>query len=256
MKYKRIDIYYFSGTGNTFLVINKIADVLRSKGFNVNLMKIEKKPEVLLEDNLLIGLAFPVHLQSTNKFVWDFFYNLPNVYSMNIDVFMADTMASFSGGIVGPLKMVLKNKGYNCIGAKEFRMPSNYTKQNFDKNRLIIEKSLEEAENFAIDLINGKIKWRRAPIFSDFMRLFSKFDLLWKVFRKIISVDNNKCSKCGICAKICPVGAISYSQEGFPIITDKCIICVRCVNYCPSNAFMISKKHIPQYKPVELKHWF
>ena len=43
------------------------------------------------------------------------------------------------------------------------------------------------------------------------------------------------CTKCGLCASVCPVGAISLSDSKK---TDKnvCISCMRCVEVCPEHA--------------------
>lgn len=48
-------------------------------------------------------------------------------------------------------------------------------------------------------------------------------------------VANKHCTSCGLCARECPVGAISLDN---PKLTDnkKCISCMYCVAICPNKA--------------------
>ncbi|MHA1822092.1 MAG: 4Fe-4S binding protein [Promethearchaeota archaeon] len=60
-------------------------------------------------------------------------------------------------------------------------------------------------------------------------------------------VDPNKCTKCGLCAKvICPMGAISL-KDGYPSFDEnRCTGCQGCLNLCPEDAIYSrsSKDHI------------
>lgn len=61
-------------------------------------------------------------------------------------------------------------------------------------------------------------------------------------FYRLMKVDpvlnRRKCNKCGVCARICPVGAIR--MEGFPDIDlAKCLHCYACFYRCPRKAIRL-----------------
>jgi polyferredoxin len=46
--------------------------------------------------------------------------------------------------------------------------------------------------------------------------------------------DEEKCTKCGICKRVCPVQVTEvYEQKGGKITTSMCMLCTRCVEMCP-----------------------
>ncbi len=52
----------------------------------------------------------------------------------------------------------------------------------------------------------------------------------------ILHLDKNemKCTKCGICKRVCPVQVTEvYEQKGGKIMTSMCMLCSRCVEMCP-----------------------
>ena len=50
-------------------------------------------------------------------------------------------------------------------------------------------------------------------------------------------IDPDKCKRCGLCAKNCPVNCISGSrQEPYRIDQEKCIRCGTCFQKCPFGA--------------------
>ncbi len=66
----------------------------------------------------------------------------------------------------------------------------------------------------------------------------TKKHILVKVEEKMI--DKEKCISCGACIAVCPVGAISYDDDGKAVIDKEiCIKCHVCESVCPTYAIEI-----------------
>jgi ferredoxin len=236
-----IDFYYFSGTGNTLLVVKKMQETFQEKGIKVNLHKIEESNPADVNLNHTIGLGFPIAELSTYLFVWNFIKSLPESNS-GTDIFMVDTLGGFSGGIVGPVHEIVKKKGYNPVGAKEIVMPPNiFYIQDEKVCQEKVEKGLQKAEEYALKLINGESKWGRVPLLSDAVYYTSiaslkltETNLNQKLLR--LKTINEECRKCGICAKLCPVDNIEMIEDEYPEHGFNCEYCLRCTSFCPRGA--------------------
>lgn len=240
MKMENVDVYYFSGTGNTLLVAKKMIETFQENGIDVEIHKIEDSNPSLIDLEHIIGIAFPVAIFSTYPFVWNFIRSLPT--AKGTEIFMVDTLGGFSGGIVGPLREIVKKKGYNPIGAKEIQMPTNiFFIEDEDTNKKKVEKGLKEARQYSLDLINGESEWSRVPVLSDAMHLLSRgalkltgVELHQKWF--LFDADVEKCNKCRICVDLCPVGNIKMENKEYPKHGFNCEYCLRCVSFCPRQA--------------------
>jgi ferredoxin-type protein NapH len=57
-----------------------------------------------------------------------------------------------------------------------------------------------------------------------------------------INKTEEKCTKCGICKRVCPVQVTNvYEQKGGEIMTSVCLNCMRCVEMCPYDGCLKMK---------------
>ncbi|MBD3276898.1 MAG: 4Fe-4S ferredoxin [Candidatus Aegiribacteria sp.] len=249
---EKILFCYFSGTGNTRLVVERMTDVFRRSGSDVEIRKIHRDLRVEPEEGTAVGLAFPVAYQSTYPFVWHFAKNLPA--SRSNSAFMVDTLGGFSGGVVGPLGRLMRKKGYSTVGAEEISMPVNIRLFDFEleRERENLNRGLAKAEGFARALLEGNTRWGRVPVLSELMLVlhwatvilvFSRFSQ--RKFK--ITCDETVCTGCGVCASECPVENVTMevSEQGHavPLFGDICEFCLRCTAVCPvaANSFRLSR---------------
>jgi len=67
----------------------------------------------------------------------------------------------------------------------------------------------------------------------------------------LIQVDKTKCTMCGICSKVCPIGTIGMDEHGPKVIKEFCIACGHCVAICPSEALDNVKTPLANQVPLK-----
>ncbi|TKG96493.1 4Fe-4S dicluster domain-containing protein [Puteibacter caeruleilacunae] len=63
------------------------------------------------------------------------------------------------------------------------------------------------------------------------------------------STKSDLCNNCGICAEVCPSGAVTITEE---VVTDaeKCIMCCACVKECPSEARIMDHEVVQGFRKM------
>jgi len=240
----KVTIYCFTGTGNTLLVAQEMLRTFAEKGLETHLFRMERADPARVPLDGLLGLAFPVAGQTTFPLVWRFARALPS--AQGTPIFMVDTMMAFSGGVVGPLRRVVEKKGYRPIGAQEIVMPNNFSPLKIDeeKNRIKITRGLAKAQRYAQDLLDGRVRWGHVPVLPDLLYAILGSPFLWRISGAIgqrFVLEQDKCSRCGLCEELCPLGNISL--DPYPQFGPHCQLCQRCIAFCPTEAI-----HLPWLK--------
>ncbi len=61
-----------------------------------------------------------------------------------------------------------------------------------------------------------------------------------KYMQDLMSVDESRCVKCGLCAQLCPIDNIHMDE--IPVFHGECTQCLRCYNFLSRGGYQIFKE--------------
>jgi Pyruvate/2-oxoacid:ferredoxin oxidoreductase delta subunit len=171
-------------------------------------------------------------------------------------------MGGYSGGMDGPVRRVLKAKGYRPIGSLIVKMPGNYGNKTIDvgANKAREEEARVLVKKYASDLLEERTSWSdKSALISGLFASLAHGRRPWKIFNRLfpLEVDRDKCSACALCMRLCPEMNISMDEKtGKASIGDRCQCCQRCVAFCRNGAIHVPGKPAAQYQGIEIKSIF
>ncbi|MCR6545698.1 EFR1 family ferrodoxin [Dehalobacterium formicoaceticum] len=249
------DIYYFSGTGNSFVVARDIARQL--DGELLPMAQMMKDPEIVsLAD--VIGIVFPVHNVVNGgvpAIVRRFLTRLETLADKY--VFAVCTCGGGSGDALINIDNLVKDKGGKLSAGFTIKMPFNcppFTKEDEQANRFNnwnrklseICMAVNAHQQIKIPTVNPILQtlfyplslMMHASIQNNYRKLSqapkAEFDEAVRFVDQSFYVDDN-CNGCGICAKVCPVVNIEII-ENKPVWLHHCESCLACFSWCPQHA--------------------
>ena len=265
-----VDLKYFSGTGNSYKVLDTCKDVFIQNGCTTTLSSITEKSDII-EGADLIGFCFPVYAFGIPRICRKYLAGLPKFdHPTKAFVLITAGDPEESGFSIMESTAILKNKGLNVTYSRVVHMPSNWTVSMNPPPRKeaqrIIDSGIIKAKAIANEILGG-VPYHHAfnypPGYSRFgfykdYYLFKWLGVsnLWRSFR-----TDETCDACGLCEQLCPTRSIQI-ENSTPKWTNTCEQCMRCVNYCPKQAIFQKEEgsikdkntyHEPTFKPLKIK---
>jgi len=249
--YKKVIIYYFSGSGNARNVGQWFAQTAKENWVEsqiINIAKIQRHSIVHPEPDALIVFISPVHGFNYPPVMLNFIIRFPK--GKNKVVLMNTRAGMLIGKFITPgltgiafylSALILKVKGYSIKAIKPVDMPSNWISIHPGLNARTVaylhEKNRERVVTFAQKILLGK---------SEFRALLEVYDLLLapiafgyyfmgRFFFAKTYYASKDCNQCDLCVKACPVKAIIKVDQR-PFWTFNCESCMKCMGSCPEKA--------------------
>lgn len=66
-------------------------------------------------------------------------------------------------------------------------------------------------------------------------------------------IDAASCDRCGDCAAVCPVQAITLVPEGIELSLESCVFCAACAGECPEHIRMSKEFELAAKKREDLR---
>jgi ferredoxin/flavodoxin len=254
----KIDIYCFSGTGNTAWVVKRLAERLIEMGDEVVAASCENLAAADVEPTAcdVVGIAFPVHASFAPSLVRDFVAELPPAAGKPL--FAVTTAGYAAGDTAWYAVKPLRAKGYeplvlaNVLVANNSRLPV-LSPLPIPSSEEMADK-LEQASR-KVDRLAGWIHRRErhvegAGLFGRLLGVSQRLSvgpfeaLAFKGF-----FADETCTRCGWCVNHCPAHNIEMTDHGVEFL-DRCMLCMRCYSFCPSQAIQSTEttKNTKRYR--------
>ncbi len=262
-----MEIYYFTGTGNSLFIAQKIAE--KTGGKLASISSVIDSPEIKTESDT-IAIVFPAYftqLYGIPLIVERFLKKLEDIKTKYIIAVCSYGGYTFVNGLptLKNTARLIKSLG-GCLWAGfPVRMPMN----NLDYDHIpvpinrnhdtILKKADKKLENICRRIIRKKkTSFRAAKAVINFL-LTPMYYLLTKYimvqlkkdahepedspadFRELIPLTDrsmtvtDKCTGCGTCVRVCPVHNIKLENKR-PVWLHHCEMCFACDEWCPEGA--------------------
>ena len=256
---------YFSGTGNTRWVTNRLAAALRNQGYQPVIVEVGpsrhgRPPETSARSSAGVELdvfLFPVFAFGVPAIYRRYLARLGRVATLSAAVVtvVGDVcvgrgrgrrlLPGWGGRAAFEAKSLLERRGFRVFSTRAVGMPASYTQlwpsPTPEDQQTILTAAAAAVDRMARDLARRDESHLRVhpahTLWSVPVRL--AFRLVGRRFSGKLYAADERCDGCGLCATACPSGVIRM-RAGLPRWGWSCQACQRCMNVCPTQAIQVT----------------
>lgn len=246
-------IFYFSATGNSKHVAERLASALHETSMSIE----SAGTDIVLKEGEHLGLVTPTHWNELPILVREFIRKV-NVHTTQKNyVFTVATYGMLQGFVCEDARREFEQRGIRMTAGYSVRMPDTWTPIFDLSNPQKVQKQVDDAEpqiDRIIEMIKGGVEGNRSHHRMPYcLHVVTDRMLHYERQTKFFGVDEKRCIGCGMCAKKCPVQAIEMQDIApknevnktgkLPVWTaERCAICLGCLHRCPKFAINYNNK--------------
>lgn len=245
-------IFYFSCTGNTQWAARTLANTLEERLVFMNDDSLKGAPYTL-SPNERIGFCFPVHGWRPPVMVRRFISHLEVAGAAGHHCWALCTAGDTVGEAMDIFCSDLSTRGIQVDSTYSLLMPESYVGLPFmdvdkpEREREKIAAATKALEAYGL-LILHRANGEHHIVRGRWPRINSR--VIGHVFVKRLLTDkpfhvvDERCERCGRCAKSCPTGALSCKKGALPQWSHdgRCLSCFACYHHCPHHAIEYGRR--------------
>jgi len=237
---KKIDVFVFSGTGNTMKCAKELERHLAALGATINVMRVESGAERVESVGDTVVVCYPVHGFNAPINMIKFCEALPTSSAHFYVLKTSGEPLSINDNSSGRIERSIRAKGYAYRGEYHFVMPYNMIFRHTDEMAAKMWATAQaRIPDAAQTIFDGASHVKKVPLKAKVVSGVVSIEHWGARFNgRFFRVKKDKCVGCMQCVKNCPTHNISYENGRFKF-GNQCLLCTRCSFNCPTDAFRI-----------------
>ena len=255
---------YFSPTYTTRKTVTAIAtsaavalSVPQTKQINVT-TPIQRREVPSFGEGDLVIFGVPVYIGRVPNLIRDFFASIKGNGAIGVPVVVYGNRA-FDDALI-ELKDIMQGNGFRCIAAGAFigEHSFSYILGGGRPDTADLAVAHKFGKEIAEKILQGNpipenLTVPGNPYPYKFFNAKSNENKSIDIRKVKPETDPDKCTNCGLCAMLCPMGAIN--PENYTLVPGICIKCGACVKKCRPKAKFFSDPTYLEHKEILEKNF-
>lgn len=264
---RRYRLLWFSGTGNTQWVFERLGQALEARGASVTSLPVDRLlaecgegPDQQADEDMLrerlaalvagagtLVLGYPVYESTIPRPMRRLLPLLPQGEGRRLGVVCTYMMAG--GDCCHLPEAQLEPRGWRSVLATYVKMPNNikfpafryFEIHNGEALRPLLDRGEDAVRQIADALVLDREHIEGRSVADHLIGVSQRWgEKMVSDYLRAHLFATARCTRCRQCAEGCPTGNISFAR-GYPEFGDRCCDCLRCYHGCPVSAIQLGE---------------